>query len=514
MTSLDEMQSGSRIALDEATLAALVEASAAMSASLDLGDVLQAIVRSAAHVLKAEASSLLLLDSRRRKLVFRAVYGIRADQLLGQEFDADRGIAGLVASTGRPELIADVATHPRHFGGFDEQSDFKTRTMIAAPLRLDGQTIGVVEVINKRGSAAFTEHDLNVLQVFANLAAVSARNAQRHASVLHENRGLLESARSDDPVMGTSAAWREALHTCERAARTSMTVLLLGETGVGKEVTARWIHNHSQRTARPFIALHCAALPEALLESELFGYEAGAFTGATARKLGRFELADGGTLFLDEIGDVSSATQVKLLRVLQEREFVRVGGTRTIACDVRIIAATNRDLHRAMREGHFREDLYYRINVVPITIPALRDRREDIPLLVDRFVETAARQVGVPRPAIDAAAMSRLMSYHWPGNIRELRNVIERAVLLSEGGAVTVAQLPREFGDERAAPDASPQGGKRDGLGQVEQFERAMLLRGLEENGWNVSATAKKLGLSRDQVRYRMEKYGLSRPGV
>jgi two-component system nitrogen regulation response regulator NtrX len=339
------------------------------------------------------------------------------------------------------------------------------------------------------------------------------RNAQRHQSVLHENRGLLESARSDDPVMGTSPAWRDVMHTCERAARTSMTVLLLGETGVGKEVTARWIHNHSQRAARPFIALHCAALPEALLESELFGYEAGAFTGATARKLGRFELADGGTLFLDEIGDVNASTQVKLLRVLQEREFVRVGGTKTIACDVRIIAATNRDLHRAMREGHFREDLYYRINVIPITIPALRDRREDIPLLVDRFVEIAARQVGVPHPAIDADAMVRLMSYHWPGNIRELRNVIERAVLLSEGGVITVAQLPREFGENPAGSGASAEGRPQEGVERVEQFERAMLLRGLEENGWNVSATARKLGLSRDQVRYRMEKYGVVRPG-
>ncbi|MBL8878103.1 MAG: sigma 54-interacting transcriptional regulator [Phycisphaerales bacterium] len=519
--------------LSEATLAALVEASTAMSASLDLSEVLQAIVRCAAGVLKAEASSLLLLDSRRRKLVFRAVHGIRADELLGKEFDADRGIAGMVASTGQPELIADVPAHPRHFGGFDQQSDFRTRTMIAAPLQLDGQTIGVVEVINKRGEQRFTEHDLNVLQVFANLAAVSARNAQRHQSVLQENRGLLESARADEPVMGRSPAWLNVMQMCEKAARTSMTVLLLGETGVGKEITARWIHRHSQRADRPFIALHCAALPDALLESELFGHEAGAFTGATGRKPGRFELADGGTLFLDEIGDVNAATQVKLLRVLQEREFVRVGGTKTIACDVRIIAATNRDLAKAMQSGAFREDLYYRINVVPITIPALRERREDIPALVENFVVSAARQIGVGRPGVSSEVMNRLTAYRWPGNIRELKNVIERAVLLSDGVEILVSHLPLELarpetatqtgGDAARGPTAEPQShsatarvvedARRDALGDVENYERDMLLSALQQNGWNVTRTAARLGMSRDQVRYRMEKYDLVRPG-
>lgn len=516
---MNEAQTTTQLTLDESTLAALVEASTAMSASLDLGDVLRAIARSAAHVLKAEASSLLLLDQRRKKLVFRAVFGIRADQLLGKELDADRGIAGMVASTGEPELISDAATHPRHFGGFDEQSDFKTRTMIAAPLRLEGQTIGVVEVINKQGNARFTEHDLSVLQVFANLAAVSARNAQRHQSVLHDNRGLLEGARSDDPVMGPSVAWHSVMQLCERAARTSMTVLLLGETGVGKEVTARWIHRHSQRAERPFIALHCAALPEALLESELFGHEAGAFTGATARKLGRFELADGGTLFLDEIGDVNQSTQVKLLRVLQEREFVRVGGTKTIACDVRIIAATNRDLAKAIEAGQFRQDLYYRINVVPITIPALRDRQADISVFVDRFVENAAIQIGIARPEISQEAMERLCAYPWPGNIRELRNVIERAVLLSDGGLVTPNHLPPEFSATKARSVDSPQKASeplpppRDGRADVESYERSMLLQALKDNGWNVSRTAAKLNMSRDQLRYRMEKYNLSRPG-
>jgi len=259
-------------------------------------------------------------------------------------------IAGRVAATGKPMLVPDVRQHPDFFRGIDEKFQFTTRGLLAAPLRYRDENIGVVEVLNKRGGEEFTERDLTILQVFANLAAISTSNAQMHEALKRENLGLREGARQEQPIVGSSGALKEVIQLCDRVAATNATVLLLGETGTGKELSARRIHAVSPRQARPFIAINCAALPETLLESELFGHEAGAFTGALGQKMGRFELADGGTIFLDEIGDISPSTQIKLLRVLQEREFVRVGGTQTITCDVRIIAATNRDLKNAMEK--------------------------------------------------------------------------------------------------------------------------------------------------------------------
>jgi transcriptional regulator with GAF, ATPase, and Fis domain len=283
------------------------------------------------------------------------------------------------------------------------------------------------------------------------------------------------------------------------------TVLLLGETGTGKEVTARYIHNRSPRSERAFIGLNCAALTETLLESELFGHEKGAFTGATAQKIGRFELADGGTLFLDEIGDISASTQVKLLRVLEEREFVRVGGVKTVACDVRIIAATNRNLKEAVASGSFREDLFYRLNVFPVEVPPLRQRREDIPPLAEYFTRLASIDVGRPTRLSDEA-IAILTSHAWPGNIRELRNVIERAVLLCEGEEILPMHLPQEIAGAAAeAMDAQ-------GDSSLWGYERAMIVKALTENDWNQSKAARSLGISRDNLRYRVKKYKIERP--
>jgi transcriptional regulator with PAS, ATPase and Fis domain len=281
-------------------------------------------------------------------------------------------------------------------------------------------------------------------------------------------------------------------------------VLLLGETGSGKELTARRVHDLSPRRERPFIAINCAALPETLLESELFGHEAGAFTGASGQKLGRFELADRGTLFLDEIGDISQSTQVKLLRVLQEREFVRVGGTKTISCDVRIIAATNRDLKKAMQQGGFREDLYYRLNVFPVQLPPLRERTDDIPLLVTHFVERNSRELGLSPRQVSPEAMKLLCGYRWPGNIRELRNVIERAVLLCDSGVITPDLLPREITGEPSQAESEP-------LGALEDYEKALIVKALEENEWNQTRAAQSLNISRDNLRYRLKKYQIRR---
>jgi Nif-specific regulatory protein len=487
-------------------LAALLEATAAINSTLELDSVLQAIAESAADVLDAQASSVMLLDRVRNKLIFKATVGASADRLLGQEFDAKLGIAGRVVSTGQTELAPDAHQHPNFYPGFDRECSFNTRSLVAAPLRHRDQVIGVVEVLNKRGDGRFTEGDVAILGVFANLAAISASNAQMHENLKKENLGLREIAQHEDPIIGSSAALREVLQLCDRVAGTNATVLLLGETGTGKELSARRIHANSPRRDKPFIAINCAALPETLLESELFGHEAGAFTGATSTKLGRFELANGGTLFLDEIGDLSPSTQIKLLRILQEREFVRVGGVKTISCDVRIIAATNRDLRQAMDAGQFREDLYYRLNIFPIDMPPLRDRREDTPLLVDYFVERTAKDLGWPQPKVVAEALELLCAYSWPGNIRELRNVIERAVLLCDTGRITPEILPREIAGQLKAPAEEPRGSA------LEAYEKAMIVKVLDENDWNQTRAAQALGISRDNLRYRLRKYQIKRP--
>ncbi len=502
-------QSNRRI--EEGALEALLEASTIINGTLELNAVLQAIAQQAARVLNAEASSVIILDKTRNKLVFRAAVGEAGKQLIGEEFDAGLGIAGKVVSTGQPILVAHVSEHPEFFGGIDEKSSFVTRGMVVSPLRTRGNVLGVVEVINKTpANAQFDEHDVDLLQVFANLAAIGCVNAQVHEDLKRENQGFREGAAiGGEPIIGGSGALREVLALCDRVAATNATVLLLGESGTGKEVSARRVHAASQRRNKPFIAINCAALPETLLESELFGHEAGAFTGATAKKLGRFELADGGTLFLDEIGDISGSTQIKLLRVLQEREFVRVGGTKTIACDVRIIAATNKNLKKAIEAGEFREDLYYRLNVFPILLPPLRDRREDIPALIEHYVSKNARELGWARPQVGAEAMELLCAYRWPGNIRELRNVVERAVLLADTGKITPASLPREIVGTTGESTA-PAGETTSAL---EGYEKTMILRALEEAGWNQTRTAAALGISRDNLRYRLKKYKIRRPG-
>jgi Nif-specific regulatory protein len=492
--------------LPQSTLAALIEASTAINSTLDLQESLQAIARSAATVMNAEASSVLLLDKRRNKLVFRASVGGGGESLLGEEFDADLGIAGKVAATGQSLLITDVQENKDWFKGIDDRSRFVTRGMAVAPLIHQDEIIGVVEVLNRIGEENFNDHDLELIQIFANLAASGAINAQRYEELQRENRGLRETLKTSDQIIGQSDALRKVLDLCNRVARSNATVLLLGETGTGKELIAKAIHNASPRADKPCVDINCAALPETLLESELFGHEAGSFTGAIARKLGRFELADGGSLFLDEIGDLSPAIQIKLLRVLQEREFVRVGGTKTVACDVRIIAATNRDLQQAMKEGSFREDLYYRLNVFPINLPPLRQRREDIPLLAEHFIKRASLDLNMPKPTASDQAVALMASYHWPGNIRELQNVIERAVLMADGKTIEATHLPREVVGEAAEPVAL------EGDSSLWGYEKAMIVKVLQENNWNQSKAARALGISRDNLRYRVKKFKIEKP--
>jgi DNA-binding NtrC family response regulator len=324
-----------------------------------------------------------------------------------------------------------------------------------------------------------------------------------------ENRSLREALghRYDYPsVVAGSARMQEVLALVERVAPTPSTILLGGESGVGKDLIARLIHQRSSRAAGPFVKINSTAIPENLLESELFGYEKGAFTGATASKPGKFELADKGTLFLDEIGDVPPPTQVKLLRVLQEREFERLGGTRTIKVDVRLIAATNRDLRAALEQGAFREDLYYRLNVVPIDLPPLREHKEDIPELASLFLARHAQQSSKHLAGIAPDALRKLTEFHWPGNVRELENIIERACALARGTVVEAADI--QLDSARPKPhDAQapllPEGKTLD------QWEDEIIREAYRRAGGNKSQAARLLGLSRNALRYRLEKIGI-----
>jgi two-component system NtrC family response regulator len=291
-------------------------------------------------------------------------------------------------------------------------------------------------------------------------------------------------------------------------AQTETTVLLTGESGTGKEVVARFIHQGSRRKHGPFVAINCAALPDQLLESELFGHERGAFTGAVAAKPGRIEQANGGVLFLDEVGEMAPAVQAKLLRVLEEREFMRLGSTRSSHADIRVVAATNRDLHAAMRRGEFREDLYYRLSVFEIALPPLRDRLDDILELADAFLEEIGGTVGKPPAGIARDAQDQLLAYGWPGNVRELRNAIERAVILADGGYIRSEHLPVTMPRQSSAQpsaDTLPPGGVN-----LEAIERSLVLKALAQARYNKTRAAKLLGLTRAQLYSRIEKYGLA----
>ncbi len=494
--------------LDRKALLALVDASRAINSEVGLADVIRKCTEWAAQVMQAEGASVIMYNTDRHEMEFRTAVGPQADQLKGVKFDADLGIAGQVLKTGRAMRVDDVRKNRHFFSGIDNKTHQTTRSLMAAPLIDKDQVLGVLEVLNPKSHENFNNRDLELLKVFANLVAIAAANAKAYDQVARQNAAFRQ-ALPDEQMLGQSPAIQRVLELCHKVALANATVLLEGETGTGKELAARTIHASSSRRDQPFIAINCAALPETLLESELFGHEKGAFTGASGRKLGRFELADGGTVFLDEIGEVSLATQVKLLRVIQERQFVRVGGTEAIACDVRIIAATNRNLRDEITAGRFRDDLYYRLNVFPISMPPLRQRVEDIPLLIDHFLHEIAPTLDLEPPAVIDAAMSLFISYHWPGNIRELRNIVERCILLSAGGQITPNDLPPEI--THPASQTHQVEGESSGS-RLAEHERVLILNALHETDWNQSAAARLLGITRDHLRYRMKKYGMRPP--
>ena len=494
-------------------LASLIEINQLLMRTVESEELLQVILAAAIRLFALEGCSIGLVDTAAQQLAFTAMEGkAKVDEF---RIALDQGIAGWVARHGQEVFSNDVSQDPRFFQGVDQQTGFRTRSIMCVPLKQYDRVVGVMEALNTTNPHGFTEADLQLFLAFAGLTATALSRAKAFVRVRNVSAAFQETVQGKYRlVTGSSAAMRETLRLAQAAAVAPATVLLLGESGTGKEVVARAIHEWSPRAEQPFVAVNCTALTPELLESELFGHEKGAFTGAIAQKKGKFEVADSGTIFLDEIGDLAPNLQVKLLRVLQDKEFQRVGGIKNLRVDVRILAATNRDLPVAMRNGTFREDLYYRLNVVALTLPALRERQEDIPALVHYFVDHYCREMSHALMTVDAEALRYLQAYAWPGNVRELQNTIERAVVLAQGPMLTVADLPAgvrgEGGRKTTRTLTVDKVDESVSLSvAIDEFTRNYIRRALEVSGGNQTEAARRLHLPQSNLSRIMKRLGL-----
>jgi Nif-specific regulatory protein len=497
-------------------LALLLEISQALSRNLNLQETLGAVPRLIAEKMGLLRCTVTILNRDRGESVIDEAYGLSREERQRGRYSVGEGITGQVVQTGKPVVVPRISDEPRFLDKtrtrrkqLKEQQDI---SFICVPIMVEREVTGTLSVDRLFDEAVSGEEDLRLLSIVAAMIAQAVRlrqgSLERCQALEAENARLqdeLESRFRPANLVGNSHAMRKVLALVPRVAPSTTTVLIRGESGVGKELIAQCIHYNSPRAAKPFIKVNCAALPESVIESELFGHERGAFTGAVAQRKGRFELADSGSIFLDEIGDISPATQVKLLRVLQEREFERVGGDRPIKVDVRIIAATNRNVEQLIQDGRFREDLYYRLNVFPLFVPPLRERRTDILLLADHFVETLARQAGKDVKRISTPAIDMLTAYHWPGNVRELQNCIERAVLLSTDGVIHGHHLPPSL--QTAEASGTEPAGKLQAV--LEGVERELLVDTLKSTRGNMAGAARRLGLTERIMGLRVKYYNL-----
>ena len=490
-------------------LESLIEISQLLVDAVDPDAVIKVILDSAKRLFAAEACSVALIDENAQQLVF--VFSAGGAEVGSFRMKMGQGIIGWVARQGEGVICRDVSQDQRFFSGVDNKTGYQTRSVLCSPLKQKGQVIGAIEVLNMADPQNLAEDDLQLLTAYGGLASTAIDRARHFATTQNANTAYQELIQDHFRfVIGTSEALQSVVRLARTVASANTTVLLLGESGTGKEVLARSIHQWSPRASHPFVAINCVALSPDLMESELFGHEKGAFTGAVARKAGKFELAEGGTIFLDEIGELTPKLQTKLLRVLQEKEFQRVGGTKDLRADVRILAATNRDLSKALQSGEFREDLYYRLNVVSITMPPLRDRKEDILPLIHHFLDLYSREVKRPRLGIAPSAIDFLRSCPWKGNVRELQNAIERAVVLSPGHVIRESDFPIELrGTAATAPSPLPgPPGVDEGLtlaDAVERFKRVFVKRALEMARGNQAEAANILGLQRSNLSRLMK---------
>jgi Nif-specific regulatory protein len=473
-------------------------------------ELLRTIIDSATRLMEADASSLLLVNPENNKLYFEIALGAKGPEVQRFSLNMGEGIAGWVAANNRSLIVNDVQSDSRFYADISEKINFPTKSILAVPMRVKERCVGVIEIINKIDGGNFSEEDLEWLEIFATQAAIAVQNSRSLQRVQEELTLLQDEIQTDKgyhTFIGESKAIRDKLEIALRAAKTDSSVLLLGESGVGKELFAEQIHLHSPRSNNPLIRVNCAALPENLLESELFGHVKGAFTDASSDRRGRFELADGGTIFLDEIGDLPLNLQVKLLRVIQHRVFERVGGSEAIKVDVRIIAATNKDIEAEVENGRFRADLYYRLNVLPIYIPPLRERRDDIPILADFFLKRFNREIKKQITGFAPEAMEVLLSYSWPGNVRELENAVERAVVINQDESIT----PEVFILDKISESAEDAYSGRSLKEAVNIFKKHYIRQTLDMNRWNQTKTARLLGIQRTYLSRLIKELSINR---
>ncbi|MFW6011662.1 MAG: sigma 54-interacting transcriptional regulator [Desulfosalsimonas sp.] len=475
----------------------------------DLNRLLELILESGARMMRAKASSLLLMDTKTRRLNFRVATGAKKHEVKHYSLRVGEGIAGHVALKGKPLLIGDVSADSRWYRQISDQIGFKTYSIACVPLKVEGKVIGVVEFINKEGGESFQEIDLELMNVFSELAAVAIENTRKFRLVEQENSELKQKLNLNHDIIGESRAIRQVVEDALRVADSMASTLILGESGTGKELLARLIHQASARQNKCLMTLNCAAFPETLLEAELFGYEKGAFTGAVGSKTGKFELADQGTIFLDEIAEMSHSMQAKLLRVMQDGVFYRLGGNVAIAVDIRVIAATNRDIAAEVKSGRFREDLYYRLNVVELHMPPLRERKSDISLLARHFTGIFQKEKGYESIEISDDAIEKMMRYDWPGNVRELQNALERAVVMGRGKTIRAEDLPMLH--TQPTLESMPVGMTLNEA--VNEFKKKFIEANLKNTDGNQSQAARIMGIQRTYLSRLVSRYGIKKPG-
>ena len=498
-----------------AELTLLFEVSRILDRGMDLREVAGPVLKAIAKHMGMVRGTLMLRERGSDEISIAEAYGLsRKQQKLGR-YNIGEGVSGRVVQTGRPVVVPKISEEPMFLDrtGAREGLEKADISYICVPIKTEDEVVGALSADRLFAESVALEEDVRLLSIIASMIAQAVKLRQaaeaERQRLLEENVRLHEELKDrfrPTNILGNSKAMQVVYDLIDRVSKSDATVYIRGESGVGKELVAHAIHYNSLRAPKPFIKVNCAALPDTIIESELFGHEEGAFTGAVKERQGRFQLANGGTLFLDEIGDLSASTQIRLLRVLQEREFERVGGTETIKVDVRLIVATNKDLEKLVNDGEFRQDLYYRLDVFPIHVPPLRERKADIMLLADHFVERYGKANNKPVRRISTPAIDMMMSYHWPGNVRELENCIERAVILSTDDVIHGHHLPPTLQTSESS-STQQEGTLQEALDNLEQ---EMLLDALKSTRGNKAKAAQALGLTERIIGLRVQKYGIN----
>ncbi len=496
-------------------LSLLFEISTKLNESLDLKTVLKPILQMTAQHMKIPRGTLTILNRTTGEIVVEEAYGLRPEEKAKGKYRVGEGVTGKVIYTGQPVVIPHISDEPLFLDktGARKNLDKSNIAFLCVPVKAGVETIGALSADCPSQENSVLEENLRLLTIIASSISQAVRLRQQAQEQLdkirEENRRLqdqLQDRYRSKTIIGNSRAMHNVYTLIDKVCRTNTTVLILGESGVGKERIAHAIHYGSPRADKPFVKINCAALPESLVESELFGHEKGAFTGAATARKGRFEIADQGTIFLDEIGDLSPAVQTKLLRVLQEKEFERIGDNTTLHVDVRVIAATNRSLESLMEEGEFREDLYYRLNIFPIVVPPLRERKADIMLLTNHFVEKFSGEQDKKIIEVSTPATDMLVGYHWPGNVRELENCIERAIILCNDGIIETHHLPANL---HIVHDIGTQEQEPPFRNVMAKLEKDIITEELRRSRGNMARAARTLGITERMMGLRVAKYDI-----